>query len=90
MAERDYEQLRAEMEKLRADVSSLNKAVHEVVSSWSADAKDAAKRSAAKVEAKAKESLDAVAHQVEERPITTLATAFGVGIVLGLILNRRS
>jgi ElaB/YqjD/DUF883 family membrane-anchored ribosome-binding protein len=93
MAEKEavtgYEQLRADIDKLRADISDLGKTLQNIVAGWGEEAKGAARRSVQTAEERAKQSVEKIAHEVEEKPITSLATAFGVGILIGLILNRR-
>ena len=38
---------------------------------------------------KGKKSVETVGHQIEERPLTSLLTAFGFGFVLAKLLHRR-
>jgi ElaB/YqjD/DUF883 family membrane-anchored ribosome-binding protein len=90
MTETESEQLRSEIEKLRADLASLTNTVQKIASHWGEEAKGAFSQSAGRMEEKARESIDKLAHQVEEKPIASVATAFGVGILIGLILNRRA
>ena len=85
----EYEQLRADIEKLRADITELGKTVQTIISGWGEEAKGAARRSMQTAEERAKESVEKLAHRVEEKPLASLASAFGVGILIGLILNRR-
>lgn len=85
----DYEHLRADIDKLRADITELGKTLQTIIAGWGEEAKGAARRSMQTAEERAKESVERIAHQVEEKPIASLATAFGVGILIGLILNRR-
>ncbi|MGA8258722.1 MAG: hypothetical protein WB783_00760 [Arenicellales bacterium] len=78
----DVDQLREDLNKLREDVSSLVDTMR----------KDGAARGRAAYES-ARESVDAaretLGREIEERPVTSILTAFGVGFVVGLLLDRR-
>lgn len=72
----DVAKLRADLDQLRNDIVKLGDTVKTVI----ADGRDAAyarvRRSAAE--------------EIEERPFATVLSAFGIGLVVGLLFSRRS
>lgn len=96
-AERDLKQ---DVEALRADFDSLRQDVGQLVATLKGNAGDRAEaeleqfrerlnRLAADVRTGGRERMRNVESQIEERPLTSLAMAFAVGLMLGRLFDRR-
>ena len=88
-----------EMEKLRADIATLRDDVSRLVKTLASEAKGLAseakgdaseevRRLYAKLSEQSGRSAKALAHEVEERPLTALLLAFGIGFIGGTLLRR--
>jgi ElaB/YqjD/DUF883 family membrane-anchored ribosome-binding protein len=79
---KDIDELRAAVEKLTGDVSEIGKAM-------AGDARDAAGRKAREIGESGRKAAGAVEDTVRERPVQSLAVAFGAGLLLAGLLRRR-
>jgi ElaB/YqjD/DUF883 family membrane-anchored ribosome-binding protein len=97
--EQEFDGLRGDIDKLRGDLASLTKSLGEVARETAgagarrarAAADDIAHRlDAATVDArlKARENVARVEQQIEERPFTAVAIAFGIGLLMGRLMSR--
>ena len=75
----DIGDLQAEIAQLRADLSKIADTLKAIVSN-----------EAGATCARASDTAEAVGHEISERPFASVATAFGTGIVLGMLFSRRS
>lgn len=82
--------LRADLETLREDMQMLMAHMRQASSSASADAK----RRLAEAGTKASENLATAKvvadRKIAERPFTSIAIAFGVGLLAGKLMDRRA
>ncbi|HKT17859.1 MAG TPA: hypothetical protein VJR47_07450 [Stellaceae bacterium] len=85
----DLEALQAEIKRLRADFASLNETVRDLLRHGSADAVGKARESGERVWNEARRRVEGVTAEIEEKPVTSAVTAFGIGIVLGLLFSGR-
>ena len=82
--------LRKDMEQLRGDIMSLTEAFKDLGVEKGRAAMARAKSTGASVRDDA-DALKARAHrEIEERPITSVLTSFGIGFLVGMLLDRRS
>lgn len=88
-ADKYYEDLRTEVDNLRKDVQAVTQTIRDLAASETRAAQERVRQRASEVRDKGKEALDSVAPAIAERPFTSVATAFGVGLVIGALLNRR-
>lgn len=103
MAERDYakeiDALKGDLTAVRNDLQTLLKSVaddqreygHETVQRIQDtvnEARGEINRLAREAGARGREGVTAVEHQIEERPFTSVIAAFGIGIVIGKLLDR--
>jgi len=99
-SEKDYEVLKEDLAKLRADVAQLVAALaaeqNEKVEGLRAKAgeklnraQEASAEAMAQAGEMARGSVDAVEHSVKEHPLASLLAAFGLGLVIAQILSRR-
>ena len=91
--DKELDQLRSDMADLRKDMSALVKTMkdagisegqhlYEEAAERAKHARDAARK-------RATDTYSALEKEVEERPLTSILTAFGTGFVMGIILDRR-
>ncbi len=91
--DKELDQLRSDMVDLRKDMASLMKTMKEAgIQQGQQVYEQAAKRAKqTRDEASrfASDTYNALEKEVEDRPLTSVLTAFGTGFVLGLLLDRR-
>jgi len=81
----DSSELRDELQALKGDVSRLlNTAGEEIFDS----SKNRAEALADQIKAALNEQEDHVENFISDRPITSLASAFALGVVVGFMLRR--
>ncbi len=88
-AEADLESLQAELKQLRTDFAKLNETMRDLVRHGSAEAVSRARESGEKLWGEAKRHASTVTGEIEEKPITAAITAFGLGVVLGMLFSSR-
>jgi ElaB/YqjD/DUF883 family membrane-anchored ribosome-binding protein len=97
---KEIETLRADVAKLRTDLSGiavslkdLGKGRVDEARSTLVELADSLKEELRKgmegARDRGKKSVETVEQQIEQRPLLALLAAFGVGVVLGKILDRR-
>jgi len=93
MANRDYsseiDALKTDVKSLRDDIASLVGALGEDLEQRGEGARHAAAERLRRAQAQGKESLDEVERSIERNPLTALATALGIGFLIGALLGRR-
>lgn len=76
-----------ELAALKSDLVDVRNDLKHMASALAENGKEKANAVAEQVMDKARTSEQAVRQQVEERPFTALAGAFGVGLLAGVILR---
>lgn len=89
-SETDIGDLRAEMEQLRTDLSKIGETLKAIATERAEATYERARGAAREAEARATQTAEAVGEEISARPFTSVATAFGVGILLGMLFTRRS
>ncbi len=93
MAERSLEKeldtLRADLGAIKDDIANISRAVSRRAGKAAANGRAQAEDLVADLTAKGEESLEVARGQIAERPLTSLLVAFGVGMVLSKLLDRR-
>jgi len=84
----DIAELQTEIKQLRADFAKIAGTMREIASNRVAGAGQQVQDSTDKVWAEVKRQAENVSREIEERPVVSAVTAFGAGILLGLLLNR--
>ena len=82
MAENDTDTLRSEVSQLRSDLSSLTASVRELAARRGEQVYDSVRERVVTTEQHAEEAI-------RRNPLAAVGAVFGVGFVLGLLLNRR-
>lgn len=86
---KETDALRDDLDKLRDDVSHLTETLKNMASTRGNEAYDRLRQTADQTRTRVRDTANAAAHQVEERPLTSVLIAFGVGLLLGIIFDRR-
>ncbi len=81
--------LRDDLDALRKDVSKLTDDVRGIASERVSAARDRARDTAYRARDRGEAVASEVGHRIEERPLTSVAVAFGVGMLIGRLLDRR-
>jgi ElaB/YqjD/DUF883 family membrane-anchored ribosome-binding protein len=86
----DMKTLAAELGDLRADIAKIHETLTGIVRNRGNDAFDALQASASKMAEAAKKAGESAVHEVEERPFLAMASAFALGLAIGVLCHRRS
>jgi ElaB/YqjD/DUF883 family membrane-anchored ribosome-binding protein len=90
---KDIEELRASMEKLTKDVGALSRSLADELkaraSRTAASARESAEAIAHEIGEKGRESTESIERTVRERPFQSLLVAFGAGLLLAQVLRKR-
>jgi ElaB/YqjD/DUF883 family membrane-anchored ribosome-binding protein len=88
----EFDSVKEDLSKLRSDISSLTSTLQDVASEkmrskfsgaqekfdiWSQRARETSR-----------ERLEDIADEIEDRPLTSLLVVFGIGVVIGRLLDR--
>lgn len=87
--ETDIEALKAEMKKLRDDFAKIAELLKATARHGSADAAEMIREKAEQHWSEAKNTAQNVFKEMEDRPVQSALTIFGIGVVLGLLVGRR-
>lgn len=89
----EVENLQKDMEALREDLTALTKLYKEKAKGEAegiaARLKEGAEKATADANARVREGLSVASEQIEARPLTSMLVAFGIGLALGKLLDRR-
>jgi len=89
-AESDGETLRKELDQLRSDITALTRTLKGIAADQSGAAYEKVRRSAQGAKEEAAQAVGAVSHEIGERPLTSVLSAFSVGLLMGMLFSRRS
>lgn len=84
----DTEQLRADLDQIQKDVAALTETLKNLGADRGQEGLDAVKRAAAATESQVKAAVKSVEDQVSERPFPSVLVAFGLGFLIGKLLDR--
>jgi ElaB/YqjD/DUF883 family membrane-anchored ribosome-binding protein len=88
-ANKAAEELRADMDKLKSDMSALMDTIGKIAEESKKEGKRRVREAGEMAAVHAEESMHAVEAQIAERPFISVLAAFGVGMVIGRLLDRR-
>jgi len=86
--DKELEQLKAEFANLRKELSTIGDTVGRIASSATEEGQQRVRSAADQTRQKAQEHWGAFEREVEERPMTSIAAALGIGFILGRLLDR--
>ncbi len=90
--EGEFDTLKDDLGKLRADVSNLSSALKDVTSDTVREQIDMIRARIDSIAADAKlqgrASLDDLTGRIEERPLASILIAFGAGVLIGKLFDR--
>ncbi len=89
ITEKDMKTLQDEIAALREDLGKITGTVGDIARRETREFLKTAKKTAGSVEDQAKDALDGLTDTIESKPVASVAASFGVGFILGLLLNGR-
>ena len=87
--EADIQALIAEMKNLRADVERIGGILKDTARHGAEDATAKVKESAEQGWSEARAKAKSLFEDMEQRPVQSALTIFGIGVFLGLLVGRR-
>ena len=87
--ESDVQALSDELKRLRAEFTKLGQLLESAARNAGSEAAQAARATGERAWSEVKKSADDLTQRIEARPVTSAATAFGIGVVLGLLFGAR-
>lgn len=85
----DIERLKSDIQDLRNDISTLAQSLRELGSAQGEEALARLRDVGDRARQRTVAAETRFEQQVESHPLTSVLTAFGVGFVMGLVLDRR-
>jgi hypothetical protein len=85
----DLATLRAEMANLRADLGRISETLQDMAKHGRDEAVDKATRAAEDLKAEIGKRTERLAKEIEQKPLTAVLMAFGLGVLLGMIFGGR-
>ncbi|TVS10354.1 MAG: DUF883 family protein [Wenzhouxiangella sp.] len=86
--EKDIKELKQEYASLKSDLAEMSETLSSLARDGVAEGRERVRGAARQSRKQAEEAWDAMESEIEERPITSLAIALGIGFVLGKVLSR--
>jgi ElaB/YqjD/DUF883 family membrane-anchored ribosome-binding protein len=86
MANEDVSKLTEEMSGLRADFTRLAETLADLVRQRGQEAASKFQGSAQETWSEAKQTFDGVKQKIHDEPVTATVAAFGIGLLLGILL----
>ena len=87
--ESDVQALSDELKQLRAEFTKLGQLLESAARNAGSEAAQAARATGERAWSEVKKGADDLTQRIEARPVTSAATAFGIGVVLGLLFGAR-
>ncbi len=85
----DIAVLQTEIKQLRADVAKIAETMRDIANNGVAGAGQRVQASTEKIWTEVKRKAGTAGREIEERPVASVLTAFGAGVLLGFFHNRR-
>lgn len=87
-SENTSEELKAEFAKLREDISKITETLQRLSGEQVAGGRERAQQAADRTREQVTRAADSVEEGIQHYPLTSLAAAFGVGFIVGKLLDR--
>jgi ElaB/YqjD/DUF883 family membrane-anchored ribosome-binding protein len=85
----DLKTLRAELANLRADLGRISETLKDVVKHGREEAVGKATEAAEKLRDEIGRRTERLSREIEQKPLTAVFTAFGLGVLLGMLFRGR-
>ncbi len=85
---KEQQDLQEQLNALRNDFSEITQTVREMSANRAHQGQEKLRETADRTRAQVRESLHSVQGEIEQRPYASMAAAFGVGLLLGKLLDR--
>lgn len=89
----EVDQLREDLKEIRNDLAALLQTARDAGLEQGRAAGERVRNYSQQTQTRAREGLESarnsVESEIEERPLTSALTAFGIGFVVGMLLDRR-
>ncbi|HTT83934.1 MAG TPA: hypothetical protein VMF67_10670 [Rhizomicrobium sp.] len=89
VTESEVQALSDELKQLRAEFVRLGQLLESAARTASTEAAQAALATGERAWGEVRNRADELAGRIESRPVTSAATAFGIGVILGLLFSSR-
>jgi ElaB/YqjD/DUF883 family membrane-anchored ribosome-binding protein len=90
--EGDFDHVKEDLAKLRADLANLSSSLKDVTSGavhdQIAQIRTRIDGMTGEARQRSRETLDELAGRIEEKPLSSILIAFGVGLLIGRLLDR--
>jgi len=86
--DKELQQLREEFSNLKGELAAIGETVGRIASSATEEGQNRVKSAAGRTRQQAQAGWGAFEQEVEERPMTSIAAALGIGFILGRLLDR--
>lgn len=86
--DKELQELRDEFKQLKEELSGIGKTVRQLAHTATDEGRDRLRSAADQTRQQARETWSAFEHEIEERPMTSIAVALGIGFILGKLLDR--
>lgn len=83
---KELEALRKDLASLRDDIGSLSKAVKAAGEEKGEAAYRRVREKGEELRQQGESAVEKVGHKIDEKPVTSVLTAFGTGVLVGLML----
>jgi ElaB/YqjD/DUF883 family membrane-anchored ribosome-binding protein len=87
--ENDVAALTAEMKQLRSDIVKIAELLQVTLRDAGSDAMDRARAGGERAWSETKARTDDIVQLIEGRPVASTAAAFGIGMLLGMLMHGR-
>jgi ElaB/YqjD/DUF883 family membrane-anchored ribosome-binding protein len=86
--EKDLEELKSQYASLKSDLAEMSKSLSTLTRDGVAEGRKQVSEVADQAREQASETWGVLEKEIEERPITSLAVALGIGFVIGKLIAR--
>lgn len=86
--EKELQELREEFAALKDELAGIGKTVSSIAHSATDEGRDRLRAAADHSRDQVRQTWGAFEQEVEERPMTSIAVALGIGFILGKLLDR--
>lgn len=86
--DKELQELKDEFSELKSELSQIGKTVSQLARSATDEGRNRVRAAADQSREQARETWSAFEKEVEERPMTSIAIAIGIGFILGKLLDR--